>query len=165
MSQISYLRSNSPDWGVILSIAHEYSTLLNNKELIQGGSYYPRLKETKLRGLKAYTEVKKVYFQQTKNEWTTKWLDELIRMKKPPQVNVDVMECVDLNINKYPLLQKVSQLEISTTPFDLPVNDINEVPEEEKMVVVLNYIETLEFTPKQILTLQTKINNFLIDNI
>jgi hypothetical protein len=163
---ITYVKSDSSEWGKILKTAHIYKNLMKDGLIVKAGNYYPRLKATKKRGLIAYTEIKRKYFNdETVNK---SFLDDIIKNKHIPNDNIDSLEILEFNIEKYKILKELksnNQLEENDTPFGLPIQNINEVDEGIKMHTVLNYIEELEFTPQQIVMLQMKLSKYLYDNL
>tara|TARA_R110002012_G_scaffold281478_1_gene470540 strand:- start:10 stop:555 length:546 start_codon:yes stop_codon:yes gene_type:complete len=162
-------------WKLILKIADTYRNLIIENKIIKGGSYYPRLSETDKRGLRAYKEFKSYIYDKLEDVDKTlmeDWLDIFIKCPVIPKVEFDCLvvdngdymhklSSLDYLINLFETNTLRTQLE----PYDQIVHTYPEISEDEKIENIMSVIDNLEFTPKQILKLQNKINDYIIENM
>ena len=165
MSKTIYLKNSETEfdewWKKVLMDCSKWEQLIQSKNIIKSGCYYPRLKESNKRVIHAFKEVANEHFKETEKEF----LLGLCRMKVCPQVNIDTLIiCVD-DIEKYGLADWVNhhKLLISDKPFDAVVNDLNIMPSHEKLEQVESMIENLEFTPLELSRLIKLCSNLLIE--
>lgn len=165
MSITLYLRSadeNDADWWKkVLMDCSKWEELIKTKEIIKSGCYYPRLKNSKKRGIHAFKEVANKHFQETEKEF----LLGLCRMKVCPQVNIDTLIINVESITQYGLFDYFGKyhLQSDDKPFDAVVNDLNIMSSSDKLEQVESMIENLEFTPLEIAELINKCSNLLIE--
>lgn len=167
---------NDDTWTMILKIADTYRNCIIDNEIIKGGSYYPRLVDSEKRGLRAYKEFKTYFHNKFEIEVDEKfmeiWLNIFIKCKTIPKVEFDsLVVCNSDYIHKLDgielikLLFENKQIKSQFEPYDQIVHEYPEISEDEKIQNVLTLIETLEFQPTQILKLQNKINDYIIQNM
>lgn len=148
-------------WKKIIQTINQFNKLINEKELIKNGSYYPRLSDTDKRGLRAYNEVKKKYFPHSHII-----LNEIIRCKHFPIYENGVIICSDSNFKELMENQMKGQLEVQETPFGVIVNDVNNLlSSNEKINQIEDMIDNLEITPNELVQLQMRISKMLIEYI
>jgi len=150
MTKTIYLKNANEaddDWwkNTILKTISDWNDLLKNKIIIKGGSYYPRLKDTKKRGLNAFNEV---HFQHFKNI-DKQLLLGLCKFKISPQVNIDTLIITFLGEHALKEYFEKFDLILSDIPFNAIVNDLNIMPSNEKLEQIKIMIENLEFTPHE----------------
>ena len=158
-----YVSSKKPSWKGILEISHIYKQLIDNKTILKTGGYYPRLKNTSKRGLKAYEEVIKNHFSGLELEHRT--IENCIRFimicKTPPEVYFNTLIFEKNDYDKICLSNSTYFNSDCTTsvelPKELPNIDEHLIPEETKIETVLTTIEGLEFNGYETIKLVSRI--------
>lgn len=144
----------------ILKPIKDYEDLIKSNAIKKNGSYYPRLSETKKRGLHAFNEVHTTHFKDIEKDFIL----ILCKFKVLPQVNIDTLvityEGTEHHLKNY--LSKYS-LTYSNTPFDAIVNDLNIMSSKDKLEQIENMIENLEFTPYEYSLLIIRCSSALAD--
>tara|TARA_R110002033_G_scaffold118671_1_gene162317 strand:- start:283 stop:792 length:510 start_codon:yes stop_codon:yes gene_type:complete len=165
-----YVTSTKSSWKSILAICHIYKNLIETEEVIKSGGYYPRLKETNKRGLRAYNELIKKHFSGLDLENIT--IENCIRFimvcKSSPEVYFDILIFEKTDYEKICLNNSSYFNHDCTTTEELPeqLQDITEktIPEETKIETVMTTIDGLEFNHDESLKLISKIIDKLISH-
>ena len=164
MSNTVYLKNadekDSDWWKKVLMDCSKWEQLIKTNEIKKNGCYYPRLKDSKKRGIHAFKEVVNKHFKETEKEF----LLGLCKMKVCPKVNIDTLIINIDNITQYGLSDYFNKYHLhkNDKPFDAIVNDLNIMSSSEKLEQVENMIENLEFTPYELSILINKCSNLLI---
>ena len=152
MSKTIYLRNleekDSEWWKNILIDSVNWKKLIEEKLIIKKGSYYPRLKDSKKRGLNAFLEVARTYFKKSDKEF----LLGLCKLKVCPIVSIDTLQLNVDNPDKHGLIDymKPFKLESSDIPFDAVICDLNVMGSDKKIQTIHEMVDNLEFTPLEL---------------
>ena len=90
------------DWRNVLDTITKYTNLYNEKKIVKGTAYYPRLKYTDRRGLRAFNELKKGFFLENQ----CYILDYIIKEKILPESNINYLN--DYYNNNTTIIKKIS---------------------------------------------------------
>jgi len=145
-------------WKNLLKWFSDYSLLFNNGTIKRGGAYYPRLADTNKRGVRAFNELRKMKsFKET-----PEYFDIILKCREVPIIGIDYIQTkTDIRA----LFPDKLEIEISEEPFELIEEDLNLVPFEEKVKVITDYFESLEFTPAEMAKTLSLLNNYLCEVI
>ncbi len=160
-------------WKELLSTVSKYKSLLQDNIIVKGGSYYPRLCDTKKRGIRAFKEL------QSLECWSGFGRDILANwlIKEKDLNNISGINFIktDFNILDFHLLTdnldlidfcKKEHFVFSETPPNyIPVEEVAVVPFDEKVKVITDYFESLEFTRKEIAKTISILANYLEENL
>ena len=152
-------------WKYFLRWFSKYSHLVNEKIIVRGGSYYPRLTKTTKRGIRAFKELK-IYFYNDNlfgNPEYVDYFEIILKCREVPLIGIcDICTKTDI-INLLPF--EIGEIEKSDSPFELIEEPLNIVPFEEKVKVITDYFESLEFTPAEMAKTLGILNNYLVEII
>ena len=148
-------------WKHLLKWFSKYSQLVNEKIITRGGSYYPRLTKTKKRGIRAFNELK-IYLYNN-SLVSNDYFDIVLKCREVPLIGIcDICTKTDI-INFLPF--GLGEIEKSESPFELIEEPLCSVPFEEKVEVITDYFESLEFTPSEMAKTLGILNNYLSEVI
>ncbi len=90
--QFVYVKSEDLLWKNFLETIHKYKECLDNKTFTKNGGYYPRLTDTKKRGIKAYDDVVS-YIDNNRGlkQQYRGYIDEVLCCSNPPEVSFDTL--------------------------------------------------------------------------
>jgi len=142
MTKTIYLKNTDEaddDWwkNKILKPIIDWEQLIKDKTIKKNGSYYPRLVETKKRGLHAFNEVHNTYFKDIDKDFILC----LCKFRILPQVNINTL-IINYEGNTHQLEKYLEKYNItkSETPFDAVVNDLNIMSSNDKLSQIENMI-------------------------
>ncbi len=160
-------------WKDLLATVNNYKELLTNGTIVKGGSYYPRLKDTKRRGIRAFKELQSLdCWSDFARDLLANWL-----IKERDLNNISGINFIntDFNILDFHLLTdnldlidfcKEEHFVFSETPPNhIPVEEVAVVPFDEKVKVITDYFESLEFTRKEIAKTISILAGYLEENL
>jgi len=165
MTKTIYIKNtleNDDEWWKtkILKPIKDYEELIKSGLIKKSGSYYPRLSETKKRGLHAFNEVHSTHFSDIEKEFIL----ILCKFKVLPQVNISTL-VITYEGDTHHLANYFSKddLTYSETPFDAIINDLNIMSSKDKLEHIENMIENLEFNPYEYSLLIIRCSSALAD--
>lgn len=160
-------------WKDLLTTVYNYKKLLQEGTIIKGGSYYPRLKDTNKRGIRAFKELQKLEcWSDFGRDLLCNWL-----IKERNLNNISGINFIntDFNILEFHLLTdnldlmdfcKEEHFVFSENPPNyIPVEEVAIVPFDEKVKVITDYFESLEFTRKEIAKTISILAGYLEENL
>ncbi len=164
MSKSIYLRNledKDDDWwkNILIDVVN-WKKLIEDEVIVKKGSYYPRIKDSKKRGLTAFLEVCRTYFKKTDKVF----LMGLCKLKVCPNVYLDTLHLNVDNPDKHGLSEymKSFKIEKSDIPFNAIVCDLNVMPSSQKIQTINDMVDNLEFTPSELAKLINMFSNQLV---
>lgn len=150
-------------WKYLLKWFSKYSNLVNEKIITRGGSYYPRLTKTTKRGIRAFKELKLYFYNDFIPNEKEDYFNIILKCREVPLIGIcDICTKTDI-INLLPFPE--GEIQKSETPFELVIEPLLSVPFEEKVKVITDYFESLEFTPAEMAKTLGILNNYLAEII
>lgn len=171
-----HIKCEQPFWGSFLKTVNNYSDGIKSNKYIKNGGYYPRMKQTSKRGLRAYEEVILDIKSDDEELQTIKqYLNDIIRCKQTPEIHIDTLiicesDFIKLQSSEGSTINKLYYDEklIVSDEKDLTivknqVIDNTEIDTTIKLTAVLNLIDGLDFTTHELVGLDLQISQRVLD--